>query len=44
MDWQQLRSFYTIVKLGSMTRAADAMFRNDVKIRFVSDMTKTVWN
>lgn len=27
MDWQQLKSFYTIVKLGSMTRAADAMFR-----------------
>lgn len=27
MDWQQLKSFYTIVKLGNMTRAAEAMFR-----------------
>ena len=27
MDWQPLKSFYTIVKLGNMTRAADALFR-----------------
>ncbi|MEG2173666.1 MAG: LysR family transcriptional regulator [Desulfovibrionaceae bacterium] len=27
MDWQQLKNFYLIVRLGSMTRAAEASFR-----------------
>ena len=27
MDWQQLKNFYLIVKLGSVTRAAEASFR-----------------
>ena len=27
MDWQYLKSFYTIAKLGNVTRAADALFR-----------------
>ncbi len=27
MEWQYLKSFYTIAKLGSVTRAADALFR-----------------